>query len=939
MAIDIEWFVDFFLRQARLAFEEGDYTRTRNSCREVLEYRPQELEAWSLLGEAALASQDSVTALRAFENLVELEPQQLEHLLKLGQACIQVQNWDGALAAYNQVLMLEPDHAGALETLGLIEQLQVRLNVLSHAPEQVLGRNEACLCGSGLKYKKCCLEKSSQRVIAQRLSEAYAAENWSQVVDNAAELSLLTDQQRYYLVWALYQLTYRDKAYELLPAVVAMQPDDLELRAAQADLELDHDEVKAQRLAESVLAQDPAHWRASLVLAAVYSRRKQPALAEKTLRALLEHNPECDMAWRRLSHFLRSAGRLGDDLEAMSLWTQRCPRNADAWCHLGMAAVMNGHPLIAREYLIKALEIKPEHHEALAWIGQSYKAENDPNQALGYLLRSLEIKSDYQPAWNILGEVYRSVGRHHESEGCFMRAVAISTTQPLAWNNLANTYLDGHVLDEAENVARVAIELCADEPGLWSTLGNILSAAQRLSEALQAYRTAQEVRPDFEPVKINLAGVESSFGNLDRAIELLKDAIHQPGAATNLFFTANYHPTWTGKQLFELYKEVTQNYPARKYFDYANDKAAARPLRIGYVSPDFRAHVCAMFIEPLLEHHNKSQVEVFCYSLVVREDFVTERLMGYVDHWRHCAGQADELIAEQIRADQIDILVDVAGHTGNNGLKIFALKPAPVQVSWWMGFAFGTGLSQVDYFLSDEQMLPEGCESSFAEQLWRMPAPAIAYVPPVLMQVPVTELPALKNGYVTFGSLTRPIRLNDRVIRVWSQLLLRVANSRLMLDSAFFKDQSLCEHVRNKFAEYGIAAERLLIGHTALATDALSSMDIALDCFPHNSGTTLYESLYQGLPVVTLRDRPSMGRVGALILHGAGFDEWISDTEEQYLEKLVELASDLPALAHIRQGLRQRMLDSKLCDAPDFAQRIEQTYQQMWQRYCDQGEA
>jgi predicted O-linked N-acetylglucosamine transferase (SPINDLY family) len=483
---------------------------------------------------------------------------------------------------------------------------------------------------------------------------------------------------------------------------------------------------------------------------------------------------------------------------------------------------------------------------------------------------------------------------------------------------------------------QVALQLNPQDPSLWNNLGNILSAARRLKEAREAFRKTLEVYPGYEAVLINLAGVESHFGNLDRSIALLRQVLHLPGSRTNLLFFANYHPDWMGEQVFELYREVTQRFPERLYFDYANSLQAQRRLRIGYVSPDFRHHVCALFIEPLLRNHDRSKVEVFAYSLTRREDAVTERFIGHVDHWRHCVGISDQAIAERIREDGIDILVDLAGHTGNNRLQIFALKPAPVQVSWWMGFAFGTGLSQVDYFLADEQMLPHGCESSFAESLWRMPAPAVAYCAPAHMQSTVIEpLPALANGYITFGSLTRPVRLNHRVIKAWSALLNRVPGSRLMLDSGSFQDESLCEHYQALFAENGIEAERLILGYTSPATAALAQMDIALDCFPHNSGTTLYESLWMGLPVVSLRDRPSMGRVGALILHGMGRDEWIADTESEYLDKLVALANDVPALANIRAGLREEMRASRLCDAVDFTQRMEATYQQMWQRYCD----
>lgn len=939
MTVDTEWLVGFFRDQARLGFEEGDYTRTRNSCREVLQYVPEDVEIWSLLGEAALASRDIVTAQRAFDRLLDLEPSNPEHAMKLGQTCLQAQDWPAAVSAFNQVLALQPDHQGAAEALALIAQLQTRMNILGQLALVQSGRNDPCPCGSGLKYKKCCLEKNSQQLILQRFEKAFAAEEWQQVVSLADELQTHSSKTRRAAALARYQLTQREPAYPLVKAAYSEWPDDLELRAALADLELDHNLLTALGLAKSVLMAEPGQWRASLVLAAVYARQGKPDQSEITLRELLRHNPGCSLAWQRLSHFLRKFQRLGDDLNAMREWTERCPDDPDAWCHRGMSAVMTQKPSEGREYLQKALDLNPSHHEALCWMGQSYQAERNPHQALEYLVRGLQLKPDYQPGWNMLGGVYLAVGRQHESEGCFMRALAIFPSQAMAWNNLANTYLDWRALDEAEKVMNVALQLNPSEPSLWNNLGNILSAGKRLKEALAIYRKTRELHPDYEPVLINLAGVESHFGNLERSIELLRRVLHLPGARTNLLFFANYHPDWTGEQIYRIYREVTDDYPVRQYFHYNNQRTINRRLRIGYVSPDFRHHVCALFIEPLVSNHNHTQVEVFAYSLVRREDDMTERFKGYVDHWRHCVGLKDEAIAECIRDDGIDILVDLAGHTSNNRLQLFALKPAPVQVSWWMGFAFGTGLKQMDYFLADEQMLPPGCESSFAESLWRMPAPAVAYLPPERLQVEVKELPALCNGYITFGSLTRPIRINYKVVRVWAELLKRVQGSKLMLDSGSFGDESLRDHYLQQFAIHGIGAERLLIGYTSPVWDALGAMDIALDCFPHNSGTTLFESLWMGLPFISLRERPSMGRVGATILHGIGRDEWIADSEDEYLDKLVALASDIPALARTRAGLREEMKASPLCDGADFAHRMELTYQQMWQRYCEEGEA
>lgn len=938
MTVDTEWLVDFFRRQARLGFEEGDYTRTRNSCRELLQYVPADKEAWSLLGEAALASHDSITALRAFDQLLELEPQSAEHAMRLGQASLQAQDWPAAIAAFDQVLQLQSDHSGAREALALIAQLQARLDILGQLPATPPGRNSFCHCGSGLKYKKCCLEKSSQQLIHSRFEQAYLAGNWQQVMTLAEELESVTSRQRLSLALARYQLGQRGPAYPLLRAAAREWPEDLELNAALADLELDHDVVRAGALAQSVLAKQPSQWRASLVLAAVHAREGRLESSEAVLRELICINPDCDSAWQRLSNFLRRSQRVDEEIDLMREWTECRPDSPVAWFHRGMSAVMAAQAEAARDYLQRALALDPLHHEAHCWIGQSYQNEQNPHKALEHLMQGLQMKPDYQPGWNMLGGVYHSVGRQHEAEGCFMRAVAITPDQAEAWNNLANTYLDARLHDEAEKVMRVGISLNGREPNLWNNLGNILSADKRIGEAREAYLKALDIAPDYKPVLINLAGVEANFGNLDRAIELLHEVLDAAQARTNTFFFANYHADWSGEQVFAAYKDIIDRYfPSRKYFDYSNQLEPKRRLRIGYVSPDFRHHVCALFIEPLMRCHDHSKVEVFAYSLVRLEDQVTERFMGYADHWRHCMGLSNERIAEQIRADGIDILIDVAGHTANNGLAVFALKPAPVQVSWWMGFAFGTGLKAVDYFLADQEMLPPGCEPSFAEQLWRMPGPAVAYMPNAMLP-DVSALPASHNGYITFGSLTRPVRLNHRVIQVWAELLKRVPNSRLILDSSAFDDQGLRDHYKAKFVVHGIEAERLEFGYTSPVWDVLGKMDIALDCFPHNSGTTLYESLWMGLPVVTLRDRPSMGRVGALILGGLGRSEWCADSEEEYIEKLVALSNDTTQLAILRQGLREEMRTSALCDGPDFTRRMEETYQQMWQRYCEQGE-
>ena len=311
---------------------------------------------------------------------------------------------------------------------------------------------------------------------------------------------------------------------------------------------------------------------------------------------------------------------------------------------------------------------------------------------------------------------------------------------------------------------------------------------------------------------------------------------------------------------------------------------------------------------------------------------MTTRYRGYIDHWVPTLGMSDEALAERVRADGIDILLDLAGHTARNRLGMFARRPAPVSLSW-MGFGYTTGLSAIDYLLTDAASAPEGSEALFSEQPWRLATPAYAYRPAEGMGE-VNALPAPANGHVTFGTLTRSVRINHRTVRVWSQILLRMPGARLVIDSGNYRDAGMRAGLIEKFAAHGIAPERLQIGYHTPPWDVLRGMDIGLDCFPHNSGTTLFESLYMGVPFITLAGRPSVGRLGSSILHGVGHPEWIAHSEDEYVEKAVALASDLPRLARLRAGLRAEMEASPIRDEAGFARKVEAAYREMFARWA-----
>ncbi|MBV8617366.1 MAG: tetratricopeptide repeat protein, partial [Curvibacter sp.] len=482
-----------------------------------------------------------------------------------------------------------------------------------------------------------------------------------------------------------------------------------------------------------------------------------------------------------------------------------------------------------------------------------------------------------------------------------------------------------------------------DQVALLNNLANCLKDQHRLVEAEQCLRQAMAIDPRSLVVRHNLEVLLGQEGKLLESLALYEESlVRQPESVrtfSNYLFTLNYHPDKSAEQIYQAYAEFDRRFCAplrQQWRPHDNARTLDRRLRVGYLSPDFRQHSCSWFMEPLLAGHDRSRVEIFAYANIEHEDEVTRRYKTYVEHWVPTHGMSDEALAQRIREDRIDILVDPAGHTANHRLAVFARKPAPVSVTW-MGFGYTTGLKAIDYFLTDGFTAPEGSEGLFAEQPWRLRRSAYAAYRPPPYAGQVSELPALQRGYVTFGTLSRGIRLNHHVIRVWSELLRRLPTAVLVIDSITYIDPALREELLERFVAQGADVSRVQVGHHHPPWDVLRGLDIALDCFPQNSGTTLFESLYMGLPFVSLVGRPSLGRMGGAILSGLGRPEWMAATEEDYLEKLVALASDLPALARLRAGLRAEMQSSVLMDEAGFAAEVEQAYRAMFTRWAEGG--
>ncbi|QKE39767.2 tetratricopeptide repeat protein [Ferrovum myxofaciens] len=698
-----------------------------------------------------------------------------------------------------------------------------------------------------------------------------------------------------------------DIAESFLRKAIGLKDSDPTIHFILTGMLLEQDKLE-QAMAHCMraLALKPNFAEAYLKLGDIFQRLGKLPESESSCRQALKLKPDYAEAHNNLGNVLNGLGRFDDAVASYSRALEIRPDYAEAYNNLGVTLEDLERSDEAEASHRRALELKPDFAEAHNNLGNVLGDQGRFAEAEANYRRALEIKPDYAEAHSNLGNVLNGRGRFDDAVASYSRSLEIRPDYAEAHNNLGITLKDLGRSDEAEASHRRALELKPDFAEAHNNLGIVLSDQGRFAEAEASHRRALEIRPDYAE------------------------------AQSNLLFCLNYHPDLSVEEIYRAYQEYDASFgiPLRSTWrTHTNDKTPDRRLRVGYVSPDFRYHSCRFFLEPLLAHHDKTQVEVYAYAELSKKDDMTARYQSYVERWIPTKGMGDEALAERIRSDGIDILVDLAGHTAHNRLLTFARKPAPVSVSW-LGYGNTTGLRSIDYYLTDATSVPVGSEGSFAEQPWYIANPPYSYRPTAGMGE-VSGLPALRCGHITFGTLTRSVRINPHTIRVWSEILRRVEGSRLVIDSLNFNYPGMQARLVEGFAEHGVTRERLELGYHSPPWDILRGIDISLDCFPHNSGTTLLESLYMGVPYVTLASRPGVGRLGSSILKGVGHPEWIAQSEAEYVDKAVALATDLPGLAALRVGLRSEMEASPLMDEAEFARKVEAAYRMMFANWAE----
>lgn len=667
------------------------------------------------------------------------------------------------------------------------------------------------------------------------------------------------------------------------------------------------DVVPAQKLYEQVIAADPNHAGALCNLGVCLAQQGRLDAAVRCYRTAIQSDPNYADAYFNLGNCYRRAGRPDQAALAYQSVLKINPRHVGGVFNLGLAWWSMARWDEARQCFEAALRLDPNLIEAQNHLGYCLQRLGKLGDAITAYKRVLEIDPRYVRGYHNLGLAYAARGSYDESLKQFHTALSIRPD-----------YAEAH-----------------------NSLGVTLEAMGKSEEALKHYQRAVQLKPQFSDALNNLGIAYTESARHGEAIEVRRMALSiDPSKAhvhSNLLLTMNYAAGVTDGQLFEEHREWGRRHAeplAGQRAPHGNAKDPGRRLVVGYVSADFRDHTVSRFALPLLENHDRSAVRVVGFSCTGRPDEVTGRMKRFADKWHAVSHLDDAALAELVRSEVVDILVDLSGHTAGNRLLTFARKPAPVQMSMF-GYPNTTGMGAIDYRVTDARSDPAGqTEKWTTERLLRLPGPAYCYAPPPDTPEP-GPLPADAAGHVTFASLNNPAKLTDEVVQTYAEVLATVPRAKLVVltGRGGFGSKSIGE----KFKAAGLPESRLELLPRQGRADYFAlhqRVDVCLDPFPYNGGVTSCDSLWMGVPFVTLAGTSYRSRQGLSLLTNVRLADLAARSADHYVETAARLADDPETLRELRETLRDRMRESPLLDARGYARSLEGAYRRAWAEYC-----
>lgn len=642
----------------------------------------------------------------------------------------------------------------------------------------------------------------------------------------------------------------------------------------------------------------------------VYLQQERFVEAQECFVKALKSRSKFATAQMNLGVALKKQKKLDEAVKALRKAVKLNPKYAKAWYTLGAVYLEQKQLPTAKTALQKALQLEPKNADALTALGSWYQAKQDFDSAIKYHQKALKVRPDFIEAYKNLGVTYRQAEQYQEAVKTYQQALEIKP--------------------EAELACKVGV--------LFS------EKLYEKTAALEYFKLTLQLDDSYADAYNGIAAIQVLRGEITAALANFRqartlDSDNHVGWL-NEAFTRNYIAE-EPLELWQANQPFSQHYPSETFPQRLKPQHCANQqrLRIGYLSHDFRDHSVAYFMQSIFAQHDKEKFEIFVYHRSETQDAMSDRLRDSVEHWHSCSTWTDAQCVQQIRQDRIDILLDLGGYTNRDLIALFTQKPAPLQIAY-LGYPGTTRLSCMDYRLVDTATEPPDYAQQYSsEPLLYLPHSYFCYQPPSLIEnLPVTPPPVLHKGFITFGSFNNVAKMSDTTVATWAAILQQVTDARLLLKTKIFSDAATQTLFQTRFAQHGIAAERLIFKgvvvdkteHFALYGD----IDIALDTYPYNGATTTCEALWMGVPVLSRCGKTHPSRMGLSILSSVGLADLVSQNAEDFIQNAVALAQDPARLSDLRSRIREQMQASPLMQPAPFTRHLEALYQQAWADYC-----
>ncbi|MCK5295595.1 MAG: tetratricopeptide repeat protein [Alphaproteobacteria bacterium] len=916
--------------------QSGDLDSSFFFVTSYLDMNPEDPDAYNLAGVVKLKQSLFDESIEFLSKAIELNASVSLYHVNLGNAFVGAEKYEKARKSFLLALELEPDLSAALCSLG---------NVLA-----IQGEFEA-----SVKY-----------------------------FQKAIKINPDSDAYRGFSV-ALQKKKSYEKAVEMAYKAVSLVQNDVEcwenLGIALLKNSEPENAEKAFKKAIEIRPDFANAWNNLAIIQKDFDNLKD---AEYSIRQCLLLTPDNATSLSLFADILVSLNR---DDEAVSVYEKAIslsPNHVNA--NNNLALILQDRGDIEKSLLRfeKAFKSAPDNVFVINNYAGVLRKTKKYNKAIALFDKVIALGKADAGIYNNLGLVYVDLKNRKKAIECFEKAISENDELPEAYNNYSALLIKINDIEKAIEMLKQVVKIRPEYLEAWNNLGHAYYIGNKLKKAFDAFNRILEIDPENGSAKFSLGVISWKEKKYSKSLSLIKEAIEKDGKKvcylnmlglvssdiglaeetkhayekileiteepipqihSNYLFFLHYNPKISNEELFEAHKYWEKvNSVSIKDTDYPhmNNRNPERPLRIGYVSGDFRSHSVSYFSLPIIEGHHKSEFETYCYSNSRTEDEQTIKTKKAVNHWRDIVGLLPNEQQQLIREDKIDILVDLSGHTSGNKLPLFACKPAPIQVSY-IGYPNTTGLSAMDYRIVDDKTDPVGESDKLnTEKLARMPDSFLCYRPSGKNVPDVAPLPFEKNGYITFGSFNNISKLGLNVVKAWSEILKRVPNSKLLLKSKQLGDETIRERLANEFADCGIQLDRISCQYYAASLyshlEIYSQIDICLDTFPYNGTTTTCEALWQGVPTLCFNGNRHSARVSKSLLYGVGLEYLVAENENEYIELAVKTAADTEKLSDLRKNLRSIIKASSLCNEERFVTNLEKLYRQMWKDWC-KGEA